>query len=571
LKLINKLTLGHLTVGLLVIVVALVGINAINSINFEFNEISTETLPTIKALEDTRAAGLRIVVSTSEFVSVKAESGLNETGIGVVEKEHVISGIKQYDEAISRYEYHVNKFFPGEKDILANIKNSGKKLQNASNELIVLKEQGASWPIVLEKQDEFEAAEQDFLKAVNDAIANEDKEVAERKQAVNLAIATSVKNILIAGLLAFITAIALGVIISKSISKPILELKKAAIDLGKGKLDTRVDIKNKDEVGILAACFNKMAGRLDQDIGEIKKVETVVRESEEIFRLVFENARDAIFWSDPETGLIVRCNKAAENLLEKDSREIVGHHQSTLHSPEKAEYYADQFKRHFQEKGSVDEDAEIITRSGKIKQVQISASVTTVRGKPIMQGIFRDITERKLEQNALKDSEERYRRLVNFSPYGIAMHSEGKLVFLNQAGARILGAANPEELMGIPVLQIIHPDYREIVKERIRMQKEGKAAPLMEEKFLRVNGSSVDVEITSIPFTFKGKPAMYGVFVDITERKQAEEALKNSEKSLKKTQELGKIGSWEFDLKTQKITWSDEVYILVYRITAPDT
>ncbi len=777
-KLINKLTLGHLIVGLFVIVVALVGMETINNIDFTFNEISEQTLPVIEALEDVRAAGLKIGGSTSEFAYLRAESKSNLTGLDI-EKENIILARQQYDFAISQYEELVNNFFPDEKALLESVKKSGRKLQNTSNELITLEERGVSSEIVVEKWGEFEAAEQEFLKAIDGVIAHESEETAQRKQNVERAIATSIKTILIVGLLTFTIAIVLGARISKSISDPITKLKNAAIDLGKGKLDTRVDIKSRDEVGVLAACFNLMAEKLGQGIEERKKALEVLRESEEKFRLVFENARDAVFWADPETGLIVRCNKAAENLLEKENREIVGHNQSTLHPPEKAEYYASVFKRHIQQKGSVDEEAEVITKSGKIKPVQISASVTIVREKPIIQGIFRDITERKLAENALKESEEkfrsiavgaldaiismdeqgriyylnpagerifgyaaeevigkelhtflvpekyhdaykkgfdsfkatgkgrfigqiieisalrkdgtefpvemsisalqiqekwhavgiirditerkraeealkesekrfraafdfsgvgmalvspdgcwlrvnnnlckivgysedellkttfqaithpddlpknieaqkqllagkiqytqtekrykhhdghyvwvlmttslirseqgkplyfvtqvvdinerkragealryseeRYRRLVDMSPYGIAIHSEGKFVFMNQAGARILGAANPEELIGIPVLQIIHPDYRELVKERIRMQEEGKAAPLIEEKFLRLDGTSVDVELISIPFIYKGKLAMYGVFLDITERKKIEE------------------------------------------------
>jgi PAS domain S-box-containing protein len=649
LKLINKLTLGHLIIGLFVIVVALVGMETLNNIDFTFHEISEQTLPVIEAIEDVRETGLKIGSSTSEFAFLRAESKSNLTGLDI-EKENIIIARQRYDFAISRYEELVTKFFPGEKGLLENVKNNGTKFQNIGNELIILKEQGASSEIVIKKWEEFEAAEQEFLNAIDEALAHESEEIAQRKQFVENAIATSLTTILIAGLLAFALAIVLGARISKSISDPITKLKNAAVEIGKGKLDTRVDIKSKDEVGILAACFNQMAERLEQGIEERKKAAEVTRESEEIFRLLFENARDAIFWSDPETGLILRCNKAAENLLEKESREIIGHHQSTLHSPEKAEYYAEQFKRHFELKGSVDEDAEVITKSGKIKPVQISASLTIVRGKPIMQGIFhditerkmaemalikekkfteialdsqhdtffvfdpstnkairwnkafrditgytdeeiaslkapnsyyslkdlekaasyiesimrnekarvelslickdghtvlteyeaslicdeygeqkyiisvgRDITERKLAENALKESEERYRRLVEFSPYGIAIHSDGKLVLVNHAGAKILGASKPEELIGIPVLQIIHPDYRELVKERIHMQEEGMAAPLIEEKFLRLDGTPVDIEIASIPFTYKGKPAMYGVFMDITEHKKLEE------------------------------------------------
>lgn len=126
-----------------------------------------------------------------------------------------------------------------------------------------------------------------------------------------------------------------------------------------------------------------------------KRTEEALRESEEEFKLAFENAKDAIFWADPETGLITNCNKAAETLLEKKREEILGHKQTTLHPPQKAKYYTDLFKRHIAQKGAVDDEAEVITKSGEVKPVHITASVTVLKGKPIIQGIFRDMTERK--------------------------------------------------------------------------------------------------------------------------------------------------------------------------------
>jgi len=141
---------------------------------------------------------------------------------------------------------------------------------------------------------------------------------------------------------------------------------------------------------------------LQPKIAELGKVKTARRlaeealqKSKEEFKLAFEDATDAIFWADPENGLIANCNKAAEILLEKKREEIVGYPQTGIHPPQKAEYYANVFKKHIEEKGAVDERAEIITKSGKIKPVHITASVTTVGEKPIIQGVFRDITERK--------------------------------------------------------------------------------------------------------------------------------------------------------------------------------
>lgn len=526
-KLINKLTLGHLIVSLLVIAVAFAGISTINHINFTFNEVAEQTIPVIKAIEDARTAGLRIVGCTSEFALVCAENRTNGIALEGAEKEHVKSAIKQYDAAISRYEELVNEHFPEERDFLEIIKNSGERLKNISAELIALKEQGASGSIALEKREEFETAQQEFQKAINDAVLHEEKEFTERKQDVEHAIATSVKNILIAGLLTFIIAIALGVNISKSISKPILKLKNAAVELGKGKLDTRVEIKSSDEVGILATCFNQMAERLEQGIEERKKAMDVLKESEEKFRLVFENARDAIFWANPETGLIVRCNKAAENLLEKENWEIIGHHQSTLHPPEKAEYYASVFKRHIQQKGSADEEAEVITKSGKIKPVHITASMTIVRRKPIIQGIFRDITERKRAEEALRESEERYRNLVmNLPDVTWTSDFTGKTTFINHAVEKIYGFTPEEICQGGESLWFgrIHPDDIESVKKAYEELFTANKKFDFEYRIQRKDGGWIWLHDRAIT-TYEKDGMKYadGIFSDVTERKKLEE------------------------------------------------
>ncbi|MCE8426742.1 MAG: MASE1 domain-containing protein, partial [Candidatus Methanoperedens sp.] len=132
------------------------------------------------------------------------------------------------------------------------------------------------------------------------------------------------------------------------------------------------------------------------------------------------------------------------------------------------------------------------------------------------------ITEGKKSEEVLRESEESNRRLVDFSPYGIAIHSERKLLYVNLAGARILGASNPDELIGKTVFHFITPELHDIIEERILMEEELKTSASWEEKFLRLDGTSIDVEVVSIPFTFMRKPAMYTVFQDITERKKAE-------------------------------------------------
>jgi PAS domain S-box-containing protein len=148
----------------------------------------------------------------------------------------------------------------------------------------------------------------------------------------------------------------------------------------------------------------KMVAEIFANALERNRSEEALRVSEEEFRLAFENAKDAIFWADPETGLIIRCNRAAETLLEKKRKDIIGHHQTEVHPPEETVYYAHVFKNHVTLKEVDNVEAEIITVSGKRVPVYISASFTRVGGKPILQGIFRDITNRKQAENKIKAS-----------------------------------------------------------------------------------------------------------------------------------------------------------------------
>ncbi len=134
------------------------------------------------------------------------------------------------------------------------------------------------------------------------------------------------------------------------------------------------------------------------------------------------------------------------------------------------------------------------------------------------------------DEEALRESEERYRRLVELSPETIAIHCEGKIVYINAAGASLLGAQSPEELLGRRVLDFVHPEDRERVQARIRqVLEEGREAELTEERFVRPDGQVLYVEVSGTPITYRGKPAAQVVVRDITRRRQAEEALRASE------------------------------------------
>jgi two-component system cell cycle sensor histidine kinase/response regulator CckA len=149
---------------------------------------------------------------------------------------------------------------------------------------------------------------------------------------------------------------------------------------------------------------------------------------------------------------------------------------------------------------------------------------------------WRDITERVRAEEALQQSQERFRLLVEASPDAIGIHQAGKLVFINPSGIRQLGARTPEELLGRKSEQIIHPDDLADANDRIRRLLAGETGMYPAEvRYLRLDGTTVPVEVSAAPVIHDGQPAMQFVARDITERKRAEAALLESKRFLRST------------------------------------
>src|SRR6202008_2250180 len=144
------------------------------------------------------------------------------------------------------------------------------------------------------------------------------------------------------------------------------------------------------------------------------------------------------------------------------------------------------------------------------------------------------LVERHRIQGALRESEERYRSLVELSPDAIVVHHEGKFTYVNPAAVKLWKASSPDDLIGRSILDVVHPDFCDHVMEGIDyIQTFQKPTTLAERKCLRLDGSEIDVEVTGLPFTSEGKSAVLSVIRDITEKKQAREALRKAEKRLR--------------------------------------
>ncbi|MBC8415781.1 MAG: PAS domain S-box protein, partial [Candidatus Cloacimonetes bacterium] len=130
---------------------------------------------------------------------------------------------------------------------------------------------------------------------------------------------------------------------------------------------------------------------------------------------------------------------------------------------------------------------------------------------------------RKQADESIRESEARYRNIFELIPNPVVIHSEGKVVAGNKAALKFSKAENPEEFIGSPVINFVHPDYREKAAKRIRkIMKEKVPAGLIEEKFINTKNEIRDVEVAAVPTKFENKDSVLVAFRDITYRKQSE-------------------------------------------------
>ncbi len=140
--------------------------------------------------------------------------------------------------------------------------------------------------------------------------------------------------------------------------------------------------------------------------------------------------------------------------------------------------------------------------------------------------ICRDTTEHERIQAALRESEARYRSLVENMPDAIIVHCKGNIVFANKSAGEMLAADAPSSLVGTPVMRLIHPDDREMVKNRIRQALTQHAVqPLAEIRMQRLDGSDFIAQVVGTPVWYDKRRAVQAVFRDITSLKQKEEAI----------------------------------------------
>ena len=229
-------------------------------------------------------------------------------------------------------------------------------------------------------------------------------------------------------------------------------------------------------------------------------------------------------------GLIREVNLATSTLLNVPRSELINRPISRfIFNDDHGIYYDFRHKLADTDK-SLSCELRLIMREGAPLWAHLVAtSVQDDDGGSELRIVVKDITERKNIEENLRASEERYRSLAEWTPEPILVHGAGKTLYVNPAAIKMFGATSASDLVGKPMLELIHPDFRKTVAERLKVNAEpGGSTPMLEQKLLKLDGSVIDVEVQGVEVYFDGKPAIQAAMRDVTERNKAEAFLRAS-------------------------------------------
>jgi len=284
-------------------------------------------------------------------------------------------------------------------------------------------------------------------------------------------------------------------------------------------------------VGLLSAEVIEFGGTqcmlvVVRDITERKEMEEAIRTSEERFRELFENANDIVYTHDLD-GNFTSLNSTGERITGYTRAEAMQMNMKDLLSAEQFEFARRMIAVKAEGQGSTTYELQIRSKSGQIVDIEVSTRIIQFNGRPVgVQGIARDITDRRRAQNALRESEERYRLLFHHSPLPMFVYDISTLAFLaaNEAAVRSYGYSR-SELLAMNLRDIRPPEERPYLEHRLEISPLDQHAAVHRKK----DGTLIDVEVRAHSIDWFGKAARLAVVEDITERVRAEAAIRDSE------------------------------------------
>lgn len=277
-------------------------------------------------------------------------------------------------------------------------------------------------------------------------------------------------------------------------------------------------------------------------------------------RFIVDNASIGIYRGD-EDGRILYVNECGARMLGYTREELC-----SMRFPDIVPALADgAWKEHrrqlWAKKGNKFEDVHR-RKDGTTFPVEVTVNYLEFDGAPFSCSFVQDITARRKMEDALRESEKKFRLLIEVSPNAIIVISGEKIVYANPSATRICGFS-ADELSGMEFWKFVHPESRDLARERGLARQSGAAINgNFEYRLITRSGDDSWVIASSVPMEYEGMPAIMVTFADITGTKRTQEALRDSEARLRLAMEMANLAHWEFDGATGMFRFDDQFYTL---------
>jgi PAS domain S-box-containing protein len=296
-----------------------------------------------------------------------------------------------------------------------------------------------------------------------------------------------------------------------------------------------------------------------EDITERKQAEDALRQSHKELRAIYDGMFDGLLIMDLETKRFARANPSICRMLGYSDEELLSLSLMDIHVPDEIPVIQQRLQDRAEGRFHGHATTQLVRKDGSLLWADVSSNPLTYGGHPCIAGFFRDITERKLAEETLRISEEKYRGVAEACPDAIVMSDlNGRVLFASRQTWGLLGLADSDELVGQSVFDsVIENDRKRLAENMFHLVGVG-VRRNTEYPALRKDGTTVPAEVSSsVIRDVEGQPkAVMAVIRDITERKQAQEALRQSEERYELAVRGAGVGIWDWDIRTGKLYFS---------------
>ncbi len=344
-------------------------------------------------------------------------------------------------------------------------------------------------------------------------------------------------------------------LLGKSVLSPLSRLSTAVSSIGRtGALSARVSATGKDELSNLSGEINRMLESLERSHDKLQ-------ESEGKFKHLVEDMNDG--YVVVQNFRIVFANARSAEMFGYSVEEVTGKTVEGLLPREELEVLSQWYERRLRGEVVPQQYETTLTRNdGTTVMVEFGAKRIYFAGKPAVSVVIRDITKRRQIEEALRESEGKYREVVERANDVVAIVQDTIIKYINARSSEMLGYP-PNRMIGTPITEYVHPDELQRVIYRYERRMAGEPVEsIYETVLLHSDGSRVDVELNAGVITYGGRPADLIIVRNISERIKSQEALRQSEEHYSTL--VRSLTDAVFKLKGKVITWcndrAEEIY-----------